>query len=104
MRAEDGRQVRQAISKAISLGGREDSKSSMGCRGDRNWEACSEDEAARVIEEIGAEVTRAGDEGATGSKGLAQRAYEHVGVDTELGAKTAASGSEGAEGMGFIDN
>jgi hypothetical protein len=50
MRAEEGRQVRQAMSKAISLGGREDSKSSMGGRGDRNWEACGEDEAARVIE------------------------------------------------------
>lgn len=104
MRAEEGRQARQAISKVISLGGREDSKSGMGGRGDRNWEACGEDEAASMIEEIGAEVARASDEGAAGSKGFAQRAYEHVGVDTELGAKTAASGPEGAEGMGFIDN
>jgi hypothetical protein len=104
MRAEKAGQVRQAVSKAISLGGREYSKSSMSGGGDRNWEACGEDEAARVVEEIGAEVTRAGDEGAACSEGLAQRANEHVGVDTELGAKAAASGSEGAEGMGFIDN
>jgi hypothetical protein len=96
--------VEETLSKGVSLGGIENSERSIGGCGYRDRKSSGIDEAAGSVEEKGAKVCGSSGKSPACSDGLAQGAYQDIGLDPEVRGEAMAIWADGAEGMGFVDD